>query len=82
MANERLNIPQTLKVGFNERGDTYTGKLAYVTTEPTPPSCPVRRLSLVRVPPILFVGVSLPIKVLAICTTPNCENAVTYKCIG
>lgn len=31
MANERLNIPQTLKVGFNERGDTYTGKLAYVT---------------------------------------------------
>ena len=31
MANERLNIPQTLKIGFNERGDTYTGKLAYVT---------------------------------------------------
>lgn len=31
MANERLNIPDTLKVGFNKRSDTYTGKLAYVT---------------------------------------------------
>ena len=31
MANERLNIPQTLKVGFQERSDTYSGKLAYVT---------------------------------------------------
>lgn len=31
MANERLNIPETLKVGFNERKDTYTGRLAYVT---------------------------------------------------
>lgn len=31
MANERLNIPETLKVGFNNRPDTYSGKLAYVT---------------------------------------------------
>lgn len=31
MANERLNIPETLKVGFNKRTDTYSGKLAYVT---------------------------------------------------
>ena len=31
MANERLNIPQTLKVGFQKRSDTYSGKLAYVT---------------------------------------------------
>lgn len=31
MANERLNIPETLKVGFNNRYDTYSGKLAYVT---------------------------------------------------
>ena len=31
MANERLNIPETLKVGFNNRSDTYSGKLAYVT---------------------------------------------------
>lgn len=28
MANERLNIPETLKVGFNNRPDTYSGKLA------------------------------------------------------
>lgn len=25
-----INIPQTLVVGYNERGDTYSGKLAYV----------------------------------------------------
>lgn len=31
MANERLNIPQTLKVGFQNRKDTFSGKLAYVT---------------------------------------------------
>lgn len=31
MANERLNIPATLKVGFQKRSDTYSGKLAYVT---------------------------------------------------
>lgn len=31
MANERLNIPEKLKVGFNKRSDTYSGKLAYVT---------------------------------------------------
>lgn len=31
MANERLNIPSKLKVGFQERPDTYSGKLAYVT---------------------------------------------------
>ena len=31
MANERLNIPQTLKVGFQDRKDTFSGKLAYVT---------------------------------------------------
>lgn len=29
--NERLNIPNKIKIGFQERGDTYTGKLAYVT---------------------------------------------------
>jgi len=28
--NEQLYIPQTIKVGYNERSDTYTGKLAYV----------------------------------------------------
>lgn len=27
----KLNIPKTIKVGFQERQDTYTGKLAYVT---------------------------------------------------
>lgn len=31
MANERLNIPQTLKVGYQNRKDTFSGKLAYVT---------------------------------------------------
>lgn len=31
MTNKRLNIPETLKVGFNKRPDTYSGKLAYVT---------------------------------------------------
>lgn len=31
MVNERLNIPQTLKVGFQNRKDTFSGKLAYVT---------------------------------------------------
>lgn len=31
MSNERLNIPSKLKVGFNERTDTYSGKLGYVT---------------------------------------------------
>ena len=31
MGNERLNIPKTLKVGFQNRKDTYSGKLAYVT---------------------------------------------------
>lgn len=31
MANERLNIPSTLKVGYQKRSDTYSGKLAYVT---------------------------------------------------
>lgn len=31
MANERLNIPEKLKIGFQKRTDTYTGKLAYVT---------------------------------------------------
>ena len=30
MANERLNIPKKLKVGFQKRTDTYSGKLAYV----------------------------------------------------
>lgn len=29
--NETLNIPDKLKIGFQERGDTYTGKLSYVT---------------------------------------------------
>jgi hypothetical protein len=28
---ERLNIPTTLKIGFQKRNDTYSGKLAYVT---------------------------------------------------
>ena len=28
--NDTLTVPKTLKVGFQERGDTYTGKLAYV----------------------------------------------------
>lgn len=31
MANERLKIPKTLKVGFQKRTDTYSQKLAYVT---------------------------------------------------
>jgi hypothetical protein len=31
MANERLNIPGTLKVGFQEDSDAYSGMLAYVT---------------------------------------------------
>lgn len=30
MANERLNIPEKLKVGFQNREGTYSGKLAYV----------------------------------------------------
>lgn len=30
MSNNKLNIPKTLKVGFNKRSDTYTGMLAYV----------------------------------------------------
>lgn len=30
MANNKLNIAKTLKVGFNKRNDTYTGMLAYV----------------------------------------------------
>ena len=25
-----MNIPKTIKVGYQKRGDTYTGKLAYV----------------------------------------------------
>lgn len=29
--NEKLNIPDKIKVGFQERDDTYTGKLSYVT---------------------------------------------------
>lgn len=29
--NEKLNIPDKIKVGLQERGDTYTGKLLYVT---------------------------------------------------
>lgn len=28
---DSLNIPKTLKIGFQSRTDTYTGKLAYVT---------------------------------------------------
>lgn len=28
---EKLNIPKTLRVGYQNRDDTYTGKLAYVT---------------------------------------------------
>lgn len=31
MSNERLNIPKQLKVGYQKRTDTYSGKLAYVT---------------------------------------------------
>lgn len=31
MSNERLNIPTQLKVGYQQRKDTYSGKLAYVT---------------------------------------------------
>ena len=31
MANERLNIPEELRVGYQKRKDTYSGKLAYVT---------------------------------------------------
>lgn len=31
VVNERLNIPMNLKVGFQSRKDTYSGKLAYVT---------------------------------------------------
>ena len=31
MVNERLNIPKKLKVGYQERPDTYSGKLGYVT---------------------------------------------------
>ena len=31
MANDQLFIPQKIKVGFQWRNDTYTGKLAYVT---------------------------------------------------
>ena len=29
--NDKLNIPDKLKIGFRERSDTYTGKLSYVT---------------------------------------------------
>lgn len=29
--NDKLNIPDKLKIGFQERSDTYTGKLSYVT---------------------------------------------------
>lgn len=31
MANERLNIPYEIRVGYQNRKDTYSGKLAYVT---------------------------------------------------
>ena len=31
MSNERLNIPKQLKIGYQERKDTFSGKLAYVT---------------------------------------------------
>ena len=31
MQNNRLNIPKRIKVGFQERSETYTGKLAYIT---------------------------------------------------
>lgn len=31
MANERLNIPKEIKVGYQKRQDTFSGKLAYVT---------------------------------------------------
>lgn len=31
MANERLNIPRELRVGYQKRENTYSGKLAYVT---------------------------------------------------
>ena len=27
---DKLNIPKTIKVGYQERGNTYTGKLAYI----------------------------------------------------
>lgn len=30
MSNERMTIPTKIKVGYNSRADTYTGKLAYV----------------------------------------------------
>lgn len=30
MASSKMNIPKTIHVGYNERRDTYTGKLAYV----------------------------------------------------
>lgn len=29
--NDKLNIPKKIKIGFNQRSNTYTGKLAYVT---------------------------------------------------
>lgn len=29
--NEKLNIPDKIKVGFQKRSDTYTGKLSYIT---------------------------------------------------
>lgn len=29
--NKRLNIPNKIKIGFQKRGGTYTGKLAYIT---------------------------------------------------
>lgn len=29
--NDKLNIPDKLKIGFQERCDTYTGKLSYIT---------------------------------------------------
>ena len=31
MKKDRLNIPSTLKIGFQKRTDTYSDKLAYVT---------------------------------------------------
>lgn len=30
MSNDKLYIPKKLNVGYNERQETYTGKLAYV----------------------------------------------------
>ena len=30
MSNQQLFIPEKIKVGFQKRGDTYTGNLAYV----------------------------------------------------